>query len=126
VAAELAKGREQGVNVPDLAALSWIEVRDLPAPLWPLPREIHRGEAEVLALAAEAPESLVILDDTAARAHAKALGLKVTGTLGILLRAKQDARIHAMRPLLDQLERLGFRLAEHTRAAVLRLADEAD
>lgn len=125
VATELAKGKEQGVNVPDLSTIPWIDIRDLPVPLWPLPQEIHRGEAEVLALAAEAPDSLVILDDAAARAHAKTLGYGVTGTLGVVLRAKRDGKIAAVTPVLDRLEQLGFHLAEGTRAEVLRLAGEA-
>jgi uncharacterized protein len=125
VAVELARGREQGVNVPDLSTLTWVDVRRLPDPLWPLPQEIDRGEAEVLALAAGATEPLVILDDAAARSHAKTLGLKVTGTLGVLLRAKREGKIAELSPLLDRLGQLGFHLAEHTRAEVLRLAGEA-
>jgi len=59
-----------------------------------------------------------------ARQVAETLRLPVTGTLGLLLDAKRRNLIPAVRPLLEQLDALGFRLASHTRAAVLKLAGE--
>ena len=55
---------------------------------------------------------------------AETLRLPVTGTLGLLLDAKRLSLIPAVRPLLEQLDALGFRLASHTRTAVLKLAGE--
>jgi hypothetical protein len=52
------------------------------------------------------------------------LGLTVTGTLGVVLRAKRESHLPAVAPVVDKLEHLGFRLARDTRAAVLRLAGE--
>jgi len=52
------------------------------------------------------------------------LGLRVTGTLGVLLHAKRSGLVAAVAPLLDRLGDLRFRLATHTRAAFLRLAGE--
>jgi predicted nucleic acid-binding protein len=52
------------------------------------------------------------------------LGLTVTGTLGVLLRAKTEGHLPAVSPVVDKLEQLGFRLAPETRAGVLRLAGE--
>lgn len=52
---------------------------------------IHAGEASVLALAKELQdntgESVIIIDDLAAREIARTLGLKVTGTIGVLIKA---------------------------------------
>jgi predicted nucleic acid-binding protein len=78
----------------------------------------------VLALALETPDSICILDDALARQVAKTLQLRVMGTLGILLHAKRAGIIPAVYPLLEQLQSPGFRLAAHTRAAVLDLAGE--
>lgn len=51
--------------------------------------KLHAGEVEVMILAQEEPPAnLVILDDNAAKKTAKYLGLKVTGTLGVLIKAK--------------------------------------
>ena len=52
---------------------------------------IHAGEALVLALAKElqdkSDESIIIIDDLAAREIARTLDLKVTGTIGVLIKA---------------------------------------
>jgi hypothetical protein len=75
-------------------------------------------------LALELREAVVVLDDALARRVAETLGLNVTGTLGLLLDAKRAGLITAVGPLLDQLEALRFRVAPHTRTAVLKLAGE--
>jgi len=54
----------------------------------------------------------------------RALGIRLTGTLGLLLDAKRADLVPTVAPLLDQLQALCFRLAPHTRAAVLKLAGE--
>ena len=77
------------------------------------------------ALALETPDSISVLDDALARQVAGALHLRFTGTLGILIDAKRAGIIPAVRPLLDQLQSLGFRVAAHTRAAVLKLTSES-
>ncbi len=67
----------------------------------------------------------MIFDDALARRHAEVLGLRLTGTLGVLLDAKRAGLVPAVMPLIDDLQRLGFRLSNGTRQAVLRLAGEA-
>jgi len=51
---------------------------------------LHDGEVEVMVLAKELNADLVIIDDGLARRHAKYLGLTITGTIGVLLRAKHE------------------------------------
>jgi predicted nucleic acid-binding protein len=46
------------------------------------------GEASAIALALELPDAYLILDDRRARKVAVTFGLQITGTLGILLKAK--------------------------------------
>ena len=53
------------------------------------------------------------------------LGIRLTGTLGLLLDAKRAGLIPAVEPCLDHLQRLGFRISGHTRAVVLKLAGES-
>jgi predicted nucleic acid-binding protein len=48
---------------------------------------LHRGEMEALQVASEQQVSLLLTDDTAARLAARNLGLRVHGTLGLLIRA---------------------------------------
>jgi predicted nucleic acid-binding protein len=75
-------------------------------------------------LALELSESVVVLDDALARRVAETMDLRLTGTLGLLLAAKNAGLVPAVTPLLDQLQALRFRLVAHTRAAVIVLAGE--
>jgi predicted nucleic acid-binding protein len=122
---EVAIGRSLGVNLPDLEEFDWVAVRR-PASVAavPLVTDLGPGETQVLMLALEAPEAVAVLDDALARQVAAALNLKLTGTLGLLIDAKQAGLISAVGPLLDQLQALRFHLAMHTRIAVLKLAGE--
>jgi predicted nucleic acid-binding protein len=69
---------------------------------------------------------LALLDDQRARRFARRKGIRVTGTLGILLKAKQSGRLKLIQPLVDRLEGLGFRLDPLTRKHVLDLSGEGD
>jgi predicted nucleic acid-binding protein len=122
---ELDAGRRLGLNLPDIESLSWVVVR-LPSSsiALALVTDLGAGEREVLALALEIPDAVCVLDDALARLVARTAQLRFTGTLGILIDAKRAGLIPAVRPCIDQLENLGFRVAAHTRAAVLELAGE--
>jgi len=120
VATELETGRKLGIDLPDPKTLDWIEIKS-PAsePVLPLITDLGPGETEVLALALETEDPLVIMDDGPARRMAETLGIKLTGTLGLLIDAKRSGLIPAVAPVLDQLEALRFRLAAQTPNAVL-------
>ena len=121
---ELSNGLAAGVDLPQVSGLAWIEIRVIGKSPWPIPRDIHAGEAEVIALAGSLTDPVVILDDLAARRHAKLLGIPCTGTLGILLRAKTSGLIGELSPFADRLNSLGFRIARETRNELLKLAGE--
>lgn len=123
---ELHNGVDRGVHLPDLRSIAWIRIcRVQGVAILPLVAGLGMGEREVLALALELEAPLVILDDALARRFAQRLDLPLTGTLGLLLKAKQQGRIDRVRPCLDRLEALRFRLDASTRASVLELANEA-
>jgi predicted nucleic acid-binding protein len=125
VVAELGEGRRRGYDLPDPAALPWVKVEaPRSSPALPLASHLGPGEAEVLALGLENPGSRLILDDGLARRSAEALGLGVTGTLGVVLKAKEGGLVQAVRPIIDLLESLKFRVSPSTREAVLKLAGE--
>jgi predicted nucleic acid-binding protein len=127
VVEELEAGRTLGVDLPDITSFKWITVRS-PRGLEPQisTPNLGRGETEVLLLAMEASKDSVvlILDDARAREAAESEGLKLTGTLGVLLDAKRAGLLQAVKPHLAHLDSLGFHLARHTREAVLKLAGE--
>ncbi len=125
VVAELQTGRRQGEDAPDVRRYEWIEVRSVREPqLLGLSADFGPGEKEVLALALKESESLVIIDEQLAREMARLRGLRVTGTAGVLLKAKQKGYIPAVKPLLDQLVEMHFRLSDEVRNLILSRADE--
>ena len=122
---ELTIGRVAGISLPDLPSLEWVQIRRPASALaLPLVTDLGPGETEVLLLGLEEPGTVVVLDDALARRVAEASGLRLTGTLGLLLDAKRAGLVPAVRPLLDQLQALRFRLAPQTRFAVLKRAGE--
>ena len=73
---------------------------------------LHIGEVEVIVGAGELGIPNVILDDGYARNKAKQMGLRVTGTLGILIAAKQKSIISDIDIEIDKLLNYGFRIDE--------------
>jgi len=125
VVEELAAGRAAGHDVPNVSALPWVRVVSSPTlALLALATDLGKGEAEAIAIAHER-NALLILDDGLARRHAKLVGVTLTGTLGVLVKAKTAGHIPQVAPVVSRLTDLGFRLSEQTRDAVLKLANEA-
>ncbi len=85
---------------------------------------LHHGELEVIIGAVEQGISTVILDDRQARALAKTFKLDCTGTVGLLLLAKNRRLLPEVKPYLEGLARQGFRLSDALYRKVLELAEE--
>lgn len=86
--------------------------------------DLDRGEAEVIALGIERQADLLIIDEQLGRRHAQRLGLPITGTLGVLLKAKQLGYVPEVKPLILQLRQNGIRLSDALTKRMLELADE--
>ncbi|MCK4312764.1 MAG: DUF3368 domain-containing protein [Candidatus Cloacimonetes bacterium] len=65
-----------------------------------------------------------MIDDLLARKYAEHLGLIVTGTFGILLKAKQKGIISLLKPLLDKLMKNGFYIDDKLYDQILQIAGE--
>jgi predicted nucleic acid-binding protein len=65
--------------------------------------QLHRGEAEAIALATELNADWVLIDEHEGRQMASRTGLAVTGVLGVLLRAKRAGEVTAVKPEVDLL-----------------------
>ena len=85
---------------------------------------VDLGEASALALAFEHKNSLLILDDVKARRVALKLGLKFTGTLGILVEAKLSGHIPLLRPIVDKIRATNFRLTAELERIILHKTGE--
>jgi hypothetical protein len=126
VVTELRVGREHGYDLPEPMVLAWADIR----PVAPLSPSLERfgflgaGERAVLTLAMSLPDSVAIIDELPARRVARLLDVRVTGTLNVILTAKQRGLVQAVCPILDRLQELRFRVAPALREHILTLAGE--
>jgi predicted nucleic acid-binding protein len=126
VAAEVrARAGRDDEAVAALATAEWLHVAATAAvphsiALW----DLGPGESATIAIAAQSPDAVAVLDDRPARACAAAHRVRCIGTLGLLLAAKRRGELPAVRPHVDALVRAGFFLSAPVREAVLRQAEE--
>src|SRR5262249_42717839 len=74
---------------------------------------LGRGEAEVIALALELGGQVpVLIDDRDGRRAARRHGLRVFGSAGVLVLAKNAGLIPAVRPVLEELRLAGLFLRD--------------
>ena len=122
---ELEKGHVQGEDVRQVENYPWIQIISAKMPeYFSLIVDLGLGESEVLAIATNHPSSLVILDDKLARRIAEMRGFRLTGTAGMLLRAKQKDLIPALKPVIEKILSLNFRLKPDLVKAILEIAGE--
>lgn len=126
VANEISRCRHRPYGEISLERESWISVQQVQssAQVRLLLPVLDRGEAEVIALALERQAKLVLLDELTGRKVAQSLEMPVTGTVGILIRAKQKGLIPAVGPLLEKMRQCGIRYSERFIQAVLREVGE--
>lgn len=106
-----------------LAAMEsgWLRVADVSLADWrPLCPGVDAGEASAIQLACQLPDALLILDDRAGRAEARARELRFTGTAAVVGMAKLKGLIPAAAPVLYALCDSGYRLSDVVIQAVLQ------
>lgn len=87
--------------------------------------EMDAGEAEALVLALELGADNLLMDDHEGRQIAQRWGIPVVGTLGILLRAKDEGLVVEVRALMHELmSKANFWVSESLQRTVLRQASE--
>lgn len=110
---------------PDLNMLSWLFVKPVTIDASLTTRgNLGAGEAAAITLAQTSHVKLVILDDKRGRHIALRHGIAVIGTLGVLVTAKQNDLIPAVRPVIDRMIAQGRHISLSLREQVLRAAGE--
>jgi len=75
----------------EFSSTSWLEKRKAPTPLARFLRNtLDPGEASVIQIAMDEQIPLVAIDETFGRRMARLHGLQLTGSLGILIKAKRE------------------------------------
>jgi len=75
-------------------------------------------------LAKEIEADICIIDDLLARKYAKYYNLNITGTIGILLKAKELGLITRIKPIMDELKVSGIYIDTKLYNRVLEIARE--
>ncbi len=87
--------------------------------------ELDEGESETIILAEELKADVIVIDERLARRIAELRGLCITGTMGVLLKAKRLGYIKEVKPLLDVLIENSVWISEYLIRIVLEEAKEA-
>jgi len=107
------KGRP---GAQEVAQADWIVVSEVPeaarGTVQPRPTALHAGEIEAMELALWLQAKLVILDERLARRIAKAQGLNIVGTVGVLSHAKDRGLLVDLKGALDELRKNGIRISD--------------
>jgi len=127
VAHEISKYMPNRQGVINLAQEKWISIQVVQSKqqMRLLLPTLDRGEAEVIALALERQARLVLIDELTGRKVAESLNLNVSGSVGILIRAKQMGELTAIKPFLDQMKKQGIYFSQRFIDAVLRNVEES-
>jgi len=91
-----------------------------------LEASVDKGEASAIALAVELEDCLLIIDDLKGRNLAEQLGIKITGTFGVIIEAKLSGHIESVKPLLAKIKQTDFRLSKDIERKILLKANESD
>jgi predicted nucleic acid-binding protein len=108
---------------PDLTQVLWLKVVDAVS-IDPALSLLDGGEAAALSLGQMVGARLILLDERKARRIAARMGLQVAGTLAVLLRAKQQGLLAAVRPYIIQMQSQGRRFHPNLIAYLLEEAGE--
>lgn len=104
----------------------WIEVKEVKNKVLQktLSQALGIGESSAIAMSLELQNSLVAIDDLKARRIAISLEIKITGSLGILIKAKEKGYIKQLKPILKKIEKTDFRISENIIKLILKIVKE--
>lgn len=90
-----------------IPTLSWIEIRQASnstmVQTLQEQQDLDTGDAEAIILALELGAERLLIDERLSRQAAIRIGLPITGVLGILVAAKTEGLISAVKPVMDDL-----------------------
>lgn len=117
------RAKPGAVEIPEASWLVSVPVKNAQSILL-LSDQLDAGESEAIVLAQELEAGLLLMDERRGRRRATQSGLTVTGTLGLLMEARTRGMIGPLRPYLEKLRLLPFRMSDELFAEVLKKVGE--
>lgn len=125
VCGEILAGGQSGFAVSEFQAATFLSKQPNPITIGTfLHNSLDTGEASVIQTALDLGISTVCIDEAVGRRIARLNELSVTGSIGILLRAKEKGASISIRTALDNMHRHGIWLSKDFTDAAIRLAGE--
>jgi len=88
-----------------------------------LSRVLGLGEIEAISLALSLDAPLLI-DEKKARSSAQQFGIDIIGVDGVLIAAKKQKILPSIKPLLDELQTVGYRISSDLYKTILEYSNE--
>jgi len=127
VCSEISQGGSSSFAVKEFNDATWLIKRDAPQEIRPfLSQTLDVGEASVVQLALQSGISTVCIDETVGRRVARLNRLKLTGSIGILIRAKKEGFPIMMNDAIQRMKSHGIWLSEGVIAFALSQAGESN
>lgn len=121
---EIEEGKNK-VYYEDLSKIEWIRIQEIAdRNSVKFLRDLDAGEAEAIVLAKETEAELLVIDEKLGRFYTKQAGLKITGTIGVLVKAKKRGLIKHVKPLLIELTKKDVWISDSLIAEICKLTDE--
>lgn len=118
-------GAPGATDVESAIWINTIRLEDTPL-LRALRMELDAGEAEAIACAVQARADWLLIDERRGRSAAERLGLRVIGTLGVLIAAKRAGYLAEVKTPLNALRnQAGLWMSDELMRRALAAAEEA-
>ncbi|MDT8441935.1 MAG: DUF3368 domain-containing protein [Desulfuromonadales bacterium] len=125
VAQEILTGGPSGFAVPEFQAADFLEKQPGSIEIGTfLQNTLDKGEASVIQTALDQGITIVCIDEAVGRRVARLNGLALTGSLGVLLRAKQEGAAISIRTAIDNMQRHRIRISKELAAAAIKMVGE--
>ncbi|GHV85813.1 nucleic acid-binding protein [Spirochaetia bacterium] len=85
---------------------------------------LHKGEAEAITLYKEKSADFLLIDEKKGRKVAEYYDVKIIGTIGLLLKAKQEGILPRIKPYIELLQQSTIRIAPELYQRALERAGE--
>ncbi len=113
VCQEILAGGSSGFGIREFNEATFLIKRDKPGEIQPyLLNSLDLGESSVIQTALDEKIQTVCIDEAMGRRISRLNSLTLTGSLGIMIRAKKEGHLTILREAINQMQARGVRLSE--------------